>query len=191
MRTNLSRRAELQSIPTPPATTTHRPIPHHEIVQALVETLGFRHIGVVRDEYAVSTDGMKMFGALDLEYGIAGVNFSIGIRNANDKTMRLAIHFLLPENLVGSLGQVPGDRDHRFLMVLGAFDPPIELHHMASRQPTLMDHHQVAGLYERPLQVSVDVAADLLHPGVAPTGINTWYQPGVTGQVGGARRLFP
>ena len=41
-------------VPTPPATETHRPIPHHEVVQALIETLGFRHIGVVHDEYAAS-----------------------------------------------------------------------------------------------------------------------------------------
>src|SRR5437867_8124894 len=84
-------REDLALVPTPPATNTHRPIPHHEIVQALVETLGFRHIGVVRDEYAVSTDGMRMFGVLDLETGMHGCRFSIGIRNANDKSMRLAL----------------------------------------------------------------------------------------------------
>jgi len=84
-------RAELSAIPTPAATTTHRPIPHVEIVQALIETLSFRHIAVVRDEYAASSDGMRMFGVLDLEYGITGVNFSIGVRNANDKSMRLAM----------------------------------------------------------------------------------------------------
>src|SRR5437899_12332693 len=84
-------REELTLVPTPPATNTHRPIPHHEIVQALVETLGFRHIGIVRDEYAVSPDGMRMFGVLDLETGMHGCRFSIGIRNANDKSMRLAL----------------------------------------------------------------------------------------------------
>ncbi|PWT96744.1 MAG: hypothetical protein C5B51_32690, partial [Terriglobia bacterium] len=31
------------------------------------------------------------FGVLDLEYGITGVRFSIGIRNANDKSMRLSM----------------------------------------------------------------------------------------------------
>lgn len=51
---------------------THRPIPHHEIVQVLIETPGFRHIGVVADEYAVSPDGMKMFGVLDLEMEMHG-----------------------------------------------------------------------------------------------------------------------
>ena len=60
-------RDELTAIPTPEGSSTHRPVPHHEIVQALIETLSFRHIAVVRDEYAVSKDGMKMFGVLDLE----------------------------------------------------------------------------------------------------------------------------
>ena len=84
-------REALALVPTPLATDTHRPIPHHEIVTALVETLGFRHIGVVRDEYAVSPDGMKMFGVLDLETEMHGCRFSIGIRNSHDKSMRLAM----------------------------------------------------------------------------------------------------
>jgi hypothetical protein len=75
----------------PAATETHRPIPHHEIVRSLIETLGFRHIGVVNDEYAVSPDGMKMFGVLDLEPELQGCQFSIGLRNSHDKSMRLAM----------------------------------------------------------------------------------------------------
>jgi hypothetical protein len=84
-------REELALVPIPVATETHRPVPHHEIVQALVETLGFRHIGVVHDEYAVSPDGMKAFGVLDLETEMAGCRFSIGLRNSHDKSMRLAM----------------------------------------------------------------------------------------------------
>ena len=84
-------RETLALVPTPPSTETHRPIPHHEVVQALIETLGFRHIGVVQDEYAVSPDGMKMFGVLDLETEIQCCRFAIGIRNSHDKSMRLAL----------------------------------------------------------------------------------------------------
>jgi hypothetical protein len=84
-------REELKAISTPEGTLTHRPVPHHEIVGALVKTLSFRHIGVVQDEYAVSKDGMKMFGVLDLETSFDGCRFSIGVRNANDKSMRLAL----------------------------------------------------------------------------------------------------
>jgi Domain of unknown function (DUF932) len=84
-------RDDLVLIPTPEATRTHQPVPHHEIVQALIETLSFRHIGVLKDEYAVSGNGMKMFGVLDLEIGFEGCRFSIGIRNSHDKSFRLAV----------------------------------------------------------------------------------------------------
>jgi hypothetical protein len=84
-------RDELSIVPTPEGTPTHHPLAHHTIVEALLETLAFRHIAVVRDEYAVSQDGMKMFGVLDLETAFEGCRFSIGIRNANDKSMRLAM----------------------------------------------------------------------------------------------------
>src|SRR5439155_672539 len=84
-------RDELRMIPAPDATSTFKPIPHHEVVDALVEALGFRYIGVVRDEYAVSPDGMKMFGVLDLETAFDGCRFAIGIRNANDRSMRLGL----------------------------------------------------------------------------------------------------
>src|SRR5436309_12398164 len=84
-------REELKAIPVPEGTRTFKPIPHHEIVDALVEALSFRYIGVVRDEYAVSPDGMKMFGVLDLETAFDGCRFAIGIRNANDRSMRLGL----------------------------------------------------------------------------------------------------
>ena len=84
-------RKELRAVPTPAATATHQPVPHLTMVEAVVETLGFRQIAVVRDEYAVSADGMKLFGVLDLETTFDGCRFSIGIRNSNDKSMRLAM----------------------------------------------------------------------------------------------------
>ena len=84
-------REELKVIPTPSGSATHQPLPHFEIVGALVETLSFRQISVVREEYAVSGDGMKMFGVLDLETTFDGCRFSIGVRNSNDKSMRLAL----------------------------------------------------------------------------------------------------
>src|SRR5262249_349015 len=84
-------REELQTIATPEGTRTHQPVAHARIIDALLETLSFRHISVTRDEYAVSADGMKLFGVLDLAMEYHGVSFSIGIRNANDKSMRLAL----------------------------------------------------------------------------------------------------
>ena len=84
-------REELKHLPVPEPTGTFKPIPHIEVVNALIETLGFRHIGVVRDEYAATPDGMKFFGVMDLEAGFTGCRFSIGLRNSSDKSMRLAL----------------------------------------------------------------------------------------------------
>src|SRR5205085_8148933 len=81
----------LRALPVPVGTNTHKPIPHISIVEALIETLGFRHINVVGDEYAVSPDGARMFGLLEMDYEFTGCRFAIGIRNANDKSMRLAL----------------------------------------------------------------------------------------------------
>lgn len=82
---------ELKLIPIPAATRTHVPVAHYRIVDALVETLAFRHIVCVRSEFAVSPDGMRCFGVLDLDTEWNGCRFSIGIRNSNDKSLRLGL----------------------------------------------------------------------------------------------------
>jgi hypothetical protein len=84
-------REQLALVVTPPGTATHRPVPHIEIVTALAETLGLRRIGVVAEEYAVSRDGMNMFGVMELDQGMEGARFALGLRNSNSKLFRLAI----------------------------------------------------------------------------------------------------
>lgn len=84
-------RQQLALMPTPTGTETHKVIPHIEVVNAIVETLGFRHIGVHKEEYAVSQDGNKMFGLMELDQTFTGARFAIGLRNSHDKTMRLAL----------------------------------------------------------------------------------------------------
>jgi|GEM_PF-119097 len=84
-------REELKEIPVPEATKTHQPLSHYEIIEVLEEALSFRYLKVVKDEYAVSQDGMKMFGVMDLNFEFSGCRFSIGLRNSNDKSMRLAL----------------------------------------------------------------------------------------------------
>jgi hypothetical protein len=90
-KTQKATRAELAFIETPEATDTFQPIPHARLIESLEESLAFRHIQIVREEYAVSPDGMKLFGLLELNAEFQGVRFAIGLRNANDKSMRLAM----------------------------------------------------------------------------------------------------
>ncbi len=88
---NKIKRDALALIETPEPTDTFQPISHHKLAESLIETLSFRHINVVEDEYVVSPDGMKMFGLLQLEATFLDIRFSIGVRNANDKSMRLGL----------------------------------------------------------------------------------------------------
>lgn len=78
-------------MPTPPATDTFRPIVHAALIDELESSLAFRHIQIVRGEYAVSPDGMRLFSLLELNAEYEGVRFAIGLRNANDKSMRLGM----------------------------------------------------------------------------------------------------
>jgi hypothetical protein len=89
--TTLINREALKHLPIPETTDTFKPIPHHELVEQIHECLSFRRLSVVREEYAVSQDGMKLFGLLELNVEYAGVRFAIGLRNANDKSMRVGL----------------------------------------------------------------------------------------------------
>lgn len=84
-------RDELSELPVPEETRTFKPISHSALIEKIIETLWYRRMNIVSDEYAVSQDGMKLFGLLEMDLEYKGVRFAIGIRNSNDKSMRVAM----------------------------------------------------------------------------------------------------
>lgn len=109
-------REQLALIPTPPSTKTHKPIPHHEVVQAVAETFGLRRIGLRNEQYAVSKDGMRMFGTMELDMGSHGVTYVAGLRNSHDKSMCLGLtagyRVMVCENLAFNGDYTPVLRKH-------------------------------------------------------------------------------
>jgi hypothetical protein len=89
--TTLINRDALKHLPLPEETDTFKPIPHHQLVEQILQSLSYRRLSVVREEYAVSPDGMKLFGLIELDVEYAGVRFAVGLRNANDKSMRVGL----------------------------------------------------------------------------------------------------
>ncbi|HYK01294.1 MAG TPA: DUF932 domain-containing protein [Thermoanaerobaculia bacterium] len=87
----LMTRQNLLEIQTPPGTDTHKPIPHAHLVETVIQTLGFRNIEVTRDQYALTADGMRMFGIIEVNLTRDGVNFTIGLRNSHDKSFSLGM----------------------------------------------------------------------------------------------------
>jgi len=84
-------RHNLKDLPTPEPTTTHFPIPHWKFVDTLAESLYFRHLEIVGEEFAVSPDGMRFFGALTLNVEESGVRIALGLRNSHDKSFSLGL----------------------------------------------------------------------------------------------------
>jgi hypothetical protein len=84
-------RAALEFLPIPEATDTFQPILHKVVVDSLEEALVLRNFRIVRSDFAASADGMKLFGLLEINATTEGVRFAIGLRNSNDKSMRLGM----------------------------------------------------------------------------------------------------
>ena len=84
-------RQDLPAIVTPDATLTHRPIPHVSLVESILESLAYRQLDVLRDEYAVSADGMRLFGFLEVNIEHDGVRLALVFRNSHDKSFSLGL----------------------------------------------------------------------------------------------------
>lgn len=84
-------REELSTLPTPESTDTHKVIPHHEVINQLEESLSFRHIQIVKGDYAIAKGGARLFALLEVNADYEGIRFAIALRNAHDKSMTLAM----------------------------------------------------------------------------------------------------
>jgi hypothetical protein len=76
----------LRALETPPATATLVPIPHYRVVDLIKSTLGmYGHI-VDDEQYGVTTDGARFFGALSLKSTYGKYTDVCGLRNSHDKS---------------------------------------------------------------------------------------------------------
>ncbi len=64
---SLVTRAQLQSLAPPPATATWKPIAHYDLIEAIGRQLAVRDIRIVKEEFALAHDDLRLFGVLELE----------------------------------------------------------------------------------------------------------------------------
>jgi hypothetical protein len=84
---------QLRTLPTPDHTLTHVPIAHSAVVDMVKYSLGFYGHDVVQEDYGVTPDGMRFFGALSLESTYGDYADTIGLRNSHDKKFPIGISF--------------------------------------------------------------------------------------------------
>jgi len=88
--TNVISRDTLRALPAVIGTDSFKPVAHIELVETLERQLNSRDIQIIREQYAMSKDGMRLFGTLDLTLnGVEGMAASLGMRTANNRTMAL------------------------------------------------------------------------------------------------------
>jgi hypothetical protein len=84
---------ELRAVPTPAATDSHLPVPHHEIVELVRYTLGFYGHEIAEQHHACLPDGSRYFGLMTLKSAYGDYADTVGLRNSHDKSFPIGIAF--------------------------------------------------------------------------------------------------
>jgi hypothetical protein len=83
-------REELDEVPTPNPTNTWFPVGHSHVLDQATETLGKAGFLVRKQSLALSREGARFFGTLDLEVPlVTGVHLAVGLRNSIDQSLPL------------------------------------------------------------------------------------------------------
>jgi hypothetical protein len=79
---------DVRAVRTPNATDSWCPIPHHEYVESVLETLRQSQLTVVDSVHALWEDGNRYFGSFQLQNGHAHDDYAlvVGLRNSHDKS---------------------------------------------------------------------------------------------------------
>ena len=83
----------LEALETPPATQSHVPLPHADLVKMVKYALGYFGHDVVEEHHGVTEDGLRYFGLLSLQSSYGPYTDTIGLRNSHDKTFPIGIAF--------------------------------------------------------------------------------------------------
>lgn len=83
----------LRSIATPEPTTTHYPLPHHDLVNMVTYALNYLGHQVEKQEFGVTPDGMKFYGVLTLKSDWQGYTDIVGLANSHNKTVPVSLGF--------------------------------------------------------------------------------------------------
>ena len=153
-------REQLRFIAPPAATDTWKPIAHYDLVQAIDRQLAVRDMRIVKEQFSIQREGLRLFGVLELD--IAGVNaaeeyrFALGIRTANDRSEALSIvvgaKVFVCDNLALSGDVIAIRRKHT-----AGFDLNADISRAIDRYQSYLQlfHRQLDDLVYRPLEDGV------------------------------------
>ena len=80
-------RDALKAVRTPAATSSWQPVPHLRLVQQVEHALAASHLTIVNHAHALSHEGNRYFGLLQVQNGSENPDYAwvLGLRNSHDK----------------------------------------------------------------------------------------------------------
>ncbi len=182
-------REQLKFIAPPPATTTWKPVAHYDLVHAIDRQLAVRDVRIVKEQFALQREGLRLFGVLELD--IDGVTpseqyrFAMGIRTANDRSEAFSIvvgaKVFVCDNLALSGDVIAIRRKHT-----AGFDLNADISRAIDRYQTYVQlfHRQLGELMYRPLEDGVAkvliyeaFAAEIMPLRFFPIVAETYFRP--------------
>ncbi len=114
-------RVAVGRVETPAATSTWTPIPHSRLLEQVEASVTGSGLDVVSQAHALSRDGLRYFGLLEVSDGRANEDYGLvlGLRNSHDKTfpagLALGSGVFICDNLAFSAEVVIARRHTRFI----------------------------------------------------------------------------
>src|SRR6185437_1227680 len=180
-------REQVAAVPLIESTDTYFPTPHIEVLETAERTLKTAGFEISKSQLALSADGARFFGTLDLQSSIVeGVSLAIGVRNSIDKMFPISLtagsRVFVCDNLAFSSEIYVAKRHTKFgklrfdegiaksMQSLGQFKQ-LEAKRIEHYQACEMTDHQAESFLLRAYE------AEILTHFTLPTAIKEWRKP--------------
>ena len=85
-------RNEIAVVPTPTGTTSWKPVPHMDVIDAVTEAVKAKNWQILDEQYGLARDGQRMFGVMRINRSSSSEwSRCIGIRNSHDQSLSVGL----------------------------------------------------------------------------------------------------
>ena len=85
-------RNEIAAIPTPTGTTSWKPVPHMDVIDAVTEAVKAKNWQILDEQYGLAREGQRMFGVMRINNSSSPEwSRCIGIRNSHDQSLSVGL----------------------------------------------------------------------------------------------------
>ena len=85
-------RNEIAVVPTPTGTTSWKPVPHMDVIDAVTEAVKAKNWQILDEQYGLAREGQRMFGVMRINNSSSPEwSRCIGIRNSHDQSLSVGL----------------------------------------------------------------------------------------------------